>query len=110
MHPNDLEIKDHLARSNRNRHILLLAATDDKMIHFSHSQTLYDCFPGENKKIILFAGTHNSDRPGTVLNQIFAFAEMALLHEDAKQPCLADSKRAELDSHENLKQNETGGN
>lgn len=84
---------------------MLLAATDDKMIHYSHSQTLYDCFPGPNKKLILFEGTHNSDRPNSVLSQIFAFVEASLIQEDAKNPGIVDSKRAELDSHECLKPN-----
>jgi hypothetical protein len=100
MHPKELEIKDYLASSNGDRHILFLAAKDDRMIHYTHSQLLYDCYRGANKKIVLFEGTHNSDRPTAVLNQIFSFAENALFNEKVKPlPCNADSRKVELDSN-----------
>jgi hypothetical protein len=33
------------------------------MIHYSHAERLHDAFKGKSKRLILFEGTHNSNRP-----------------------------------------------
>lgn len=43
-----------------------MAGHDDSMIHPGHAQRIYDAFPGK-KKITVFDGTHNSNRPSKVI-------------------------------------------
>ena len=46
---------------------MFLAAKGDKMIHYSHASLLFDEYKGPHKKLMLFDGTHHSDRPVDVL-------------------------------------------
>lgn len=48
------------------------------MIHHSHTQLLYDEYRGEYKRIVLFDGTHHSDRPSEIMSQAYEFIERAL--------------------------------
>ncbi len=43
-----------------------MAGDEDKMIPSTHGQRIYDAFPGK-KKIKIFEGTHNSNRPSSVV-------------------------------------------
>ena len=42
--------------------IIFLVASEDSLIKGSHSQRLFDAFRGQQKRIITFAGNHNSKR------------------------------------------------
>lgn len=55
----------------------MMAADEDKMIPSSHGQKIYDAFPGK-KKIKIFEGTHNSNRPSSVIRDCFYFIESSL--------------------------------
>lgn len=56
---------------------MFLAAREDKMISYTHAQELFDIYEGP-KKLILFNGTHHSDRPHEVLKEIYSFIEESL--------------------------------
>lgn len=60
----ELEVCKVLANNPKNKQkaLFVLAGTGDGMIHYSHSQKIYDSFPG-TKQIQIFEGTHNSNRP-----------------------------------------------
>lgn len=60
---------------------MFLAAKEDKMVNCSHTQLLYDQYKGEHKRILLFDGTHHSDRPSEVICQAYDFIEKALFSE-----------------------------
>lgn len=60
-----------------NRKIIFLAARGDKMVKYTNAEELFEAYKGQ-KQMILFDGTHLSDRPPEVLNQIFAFIEEML--------------------------------
>lgn len=51
-----------------------MAGIDDSMIHYSHSEKIFESFPGK-KKIELFHGSHNSQRPAKALDNCFLFIE-----------------------------------
>jgi hypothetical protein len=59
--------------------LLILAGKDDSMIHYSHSEKLYQSFKGTDKRIILFDGTHNSNRPEEVIDECFEFIFSSIL-------------------------------
>jgi hypothetical protein len=42
------------------------------MIPYEHGRLVYEKFPGK-KKLVLFDGTHNSDRPSQVNSEVFDF-------------------------------------
>ena len=67
MDPNELEIGEALKNErNKKKSLFLIAGDEDRMIPYSHSQRIYDDFPGK-KKIKIFEGTHNSPRPSSVI-------------------------------------------
>ena len=46
---------------------LFLHGTEDELIPQSHSDKNFEAYGCEDKKKILFLGTHNSERPGFVM-------------------------------------------
>ena len=50
-----------------------MAGEQDNMIRSHHSEDLYSAFNGENKRLIVFEGSHNSTRPKKVLKQCYEF-------------------------------------
>lgn len=70
----ELEIGKKLAQNPRSKDkaLFIMAATGDSMINYSHSQKIYEAFPGK-KQIELFEGNHNSNRPDAVLNKCYEF-------------------------------------
>ena len=77
MHPSYLEIADLARNMDRNRKILLMAARGDAMISYHHAIRLHEVLPGETK-LLLFEGTHNSERAPKILVQVFEFIERHL--------------------------------
>jgi esterase/lipase len=82
VHPEELDV---LAQINKNtsRRIMFLAAKDDKMVHYTHAEILFDKYKGAAKKLMLFEGTHHSDRPVDVLFEAFAFIDSSLYPADS---------------------------
>lgn len=72
----DLEIIKKI-NANHNRSILFLAGTEDALIYYRHTQSLYEKFEGK-KKMILFEGDHNSDRPFEVLAATYIWIDEQL--------------------------------
>ncbi|CAK80523.1 unnamed protein product (macronuclear) [Paramecium tetraurelia] len=53
--------------------ILFLSAQQDDLIRESHPKLLMKLFPGENKELFSFEGTHNSRRPAKILQESVRF-------------------------------------
>lgn len=62
-----------------------MAGEEDAMIPVEHAKKIYEAFPG-NKKISIFEGSHNSDRPFYVLKEMFQFLEKSLGIEPSEFP------------------------
>lgn len=63
--------------NNKNRSLFVMAGKEDMMIDYSHSQRIFDSFPGA-KEIEFFKGSHNSQRPAEVFDKVFDFIEKQL--------------------------------
>lgn len=79
------------------------------MVRPSHAQLLFDEYKGTHKQIIIFEGTHHSDRPKEVLRRVYAFIEEALNLESLpldskKQSRKEDSELADVRSFSVLKE------
>jgi hypothetical protein len=54
MDPNELEIIKAVEKQPESKSLLIMAAKQDSMIHYSHASKLHDAFKGKNKRLILF--------------------------------------------------------
>ena len=70
---------------------MFLAARQDKMIHYEHAEQLFDEYKGAHKKLMLFDGTHHSDRPVDVLFEVFAFIDSSFYPDSLP----AESKKSD---------------
>jgi PhoPQ-activated pathogenicity-related protein len=55
----------------------VIAGNEDRMIPPEHARRVYEAFPGK-KRLSIFDGTHNSNRPEKVIRECFYFIENAL--------------------------------
>jgi GMP synthase-like glutamine amidotransferase len=62
---------------NTNKSIIFLSGNNDSIVDKAHSETLYRKFNG-HKELLIFEGTHNSQRSDYVLRQCFKFIEESL--------------------------------
>lgn len=58
-----MDIKDAVKNIDCNSLVIFMSGDKDTLIHHRNSKKLYDAFPGKNKKIEIFEGTHNTKRP-----------------------------------------------
>lgn len=50
-----------------------MSGDKDTLIHHRNSKKLFDAFPGSNKKIEIFEGTHNTKRPEDVMKRVMEY-------------------------------------
>jgi hypothetical protein len=71
------------------------------MVSKKHSERLYEKFKGE-KKLLLFKGNHNSERPKDILTQVFNWIDAQILRQreasskNIIEPVLGFEKTADL--------------
>ena len=77
---NEMDVKGHLKKISEkphNKQICFIHGEEDSLIPVHHAQKLYDSFNGR-KLLILFEGTHNSNRNDEVIDRCFKFIEQGI--------------------------------
>lgn len=62
---------------NKKKFLFVMAGDEDRMISPSHAKKIFEVFPGK-KQIRIFEGSHNSNRPSSVIRECFYFIETSL--------------------------------
>eukprot|EP00933_Yihiella_yeosuensis_P033354 TRINITY_DN27081_c0_g1_i1.p1 TRINITY_DN27081_c0_g1~~TRINITY_DN27081_c0_g1_i1.p1 ORF type:complete len:426 (-),score=82.01 TRINITY_DN27081_c0_g1_i1:96-1373(-) len=92
----DFDIEDIVPENHAKRSFmpaLFLHARGDTFVKPSHSQQLYDCYPGD-KELVTVDGDHNTERGEQVVNHVVNFFKKALRvdHIDMTVPSHAIDK------------------
>ncbi len=73
------------------------------MISYHHSEKLYASYKGKNKKLILFDGTHNSNRPKNVVDDCFQFIQKSVKDYGVKSKVKNENNNNNKDNDTNNK-------
>lgn len=69
----ELDTKKAVEELSPDSCLVFLSGDKDTLIHHRHAEELYGTFRGADKKLVIFAGSHNTKRPPEVLVEVMEY-------------------------------------